>query len=195
MSSTYLRITRSNDSMIGTAQQFTEDNKWVSLTIDSGAATPVCPPWFATQFPLQRLEYGSGPQLRTVTSQHIKLHGRRWVCVTNRSGQQLVMPFYVCEVKQPILSVTRLAEQGFNLTLGDNPRLQRTKGFNSTFGEQRWPVLPTSRNRNTAKRNKATDTQRTARTHWHDSTDHSTYTTRSCRHRLCRRLLAVQHTR
>ena len=92
-------------AMIGAAQQFAEDNKWVSLVIDSGAATPVCPPWFATQFPLQCLEHGT--------------------------------PFYVCEVKQPILSVARLVEQGFQLTLDDNPRLQRTKGLNSTFGEQR----------------------------------------------------------
>ena len=83
--------------MIGAAQQFTEDNKWVSLMIDSGAATPVCPPWFATQFPLQHLEHETGPQLRTVTNQHIKLHGCRWVCVTNHSGQQMFLPFYVCE--------------------------------------------------------------------------------------------------
>ena len=104
--------------MIGTAQQFTEDNKWVSLMIDSGAATPVCPPWFATQFPLQHLEHGTGPQLRTVTNQRIKLH----------------------EVKQPILSVTRLVEQGFQLTLGDNPRLKRTtKGFNSTLENRDGP--------------------------------------------------------
>ena len=48
-------------AMIGAAQQLTEDNKWVSLMIDSGAATPVCPPWFATQFPLQHLEHGTGP--------------------------------------------------------------------------------------------------------------------------------------
>ena len=112
---------------ISAAQQFTEDNKWVSLMIDSGAATPVCPPWFITQFPLQHLEHGTGPQLRTVTNQHIKLHGYRWVCVTNHSGQPTVIPFYVCEVKQPILSVTGLVEQGFQVTLNDNPRLQRTK--------------------------------------------------------------------
>ena len=137
--------------MIGAAQQFTEDNKWVSLMIDSGAATLVCPPWFTTQFPLQRLERGTGPQLRTVANQHIKLNGYRWVCVTNHSGQQIVIPFYVCGVKQPILSVPRLVEQGFQLTLDDNPRLQRTKGFNRKIGEQRWPVLPTSRNHNSGK--------------------------------------------
>ena len=84
-------------AMIGAAQQFTEHSKWDSLMIDSGAATPVCPPWFATQFPLQHLEHGTGPQLRTVTNQHIKLHGYRWVCVANHSGQQTVMPLYVCE--------------------------------------------------------------------------------------------------
>ena len=81
-------------AMIGTAQQFTEDNQWVSLMIDSGAATPVCPPWFAAQFPLQHLEHGTGPQLRTVANQHIKLHGYRWVCVTNHNRQHIVIPFY-----------------------------------------------------------------------------------------------------
>ena len=97
---------------------------------------------------------GAAPRTRTTTSalrctlggrlellrnlilsghQHIKLFGYRWVCVTNHSGQQIVIPFYVCEVKQPILSATRLAEQGFQLTLDDNPRLQHIKGFNSTL--------------------------------------------------------------
>ena len=139
--------------MIGTTQQPQEDNKWVNLMIDSGAATHVCPLWFASQIPLHQLAHGTGPQLRTVTNQHIKLHGYRWVCVTNHSGQQIVIPFYVCEVKQPILSVTRL-------TLDDNPRLQRIKGFNSTLE---------NRNHNIAKINKATGTQHRTRTDWHDS--------------------------
>ena len=116
--------------MLGTTQQPPEDNKWVSLMIDSGAATQVRALWFASQFPLHQLAHGTGPQLRTVANQHIKLHGHRWVCMTNHSGQQIVIPFYVCEVKQQILSVTRLVEQGFQLTLDDNPRLQH---FNSTL--------------------------------------------------------------
>ena len=119
--------------MIGTAQQHTEDNKWVSLMIDSGAATHVCPPWFATQNPLQQLAHGTGPQLRPVTNQHINLYGYKWVCMTNHSGQQIVISCYVCKVKQPVLSVARLVEQGFQPTLDDNPRLQRNKGFNSTL--------------------------------------------------------------
>ena len=59
--------------------------------------------------------------------------------MTNHSGQQLVIPFYVCEVKQPILSDTRLVEQGFQLTLDDNPRLQRAKGFNSALENRNGP--------------------------------------------------------
>ena len=86
-------------AMIGTTQQPPDDKKWVSLMIDSGAATHVCPLWFASQFPLHQLAHGTGPQLRTVTSQHIKLHGCRWVCMTNHSGQQVFIPFYVCEDK------------------------------------------------------------------------------------------------
>ena len=50
--------------------------------------------------------------------------------MTNHSGQQTVIPFYVCEVKQPVLSVTRLVEQ---LPLDDNPRLHHSKGFNTTL--------------------------------------------------------------
>ena len=105
------------------------------------------------------------------------------------------IPFYVCEVKQPILSVTRLVEQGFQLTLDDKPKTTAHQRLQQHSGEQKWPVLPTSRNRNIAKRNKAADTQHRTRTDWHDSADHNAYTTRSCRRRMCRRLLAVQHTR
>ena len=100
----------------------------------------------------------------------IKLFGYRWVCVTNRSGQQIVIPFYVCEVKQPILSATRLVEQGFQLTLDGG-----------------------SRDDNIAKGSKATSTQHRTRTDWHDSTDRNAHTTRSFGHRICRRRLAVQN--
>ena len=67
-------------AMIGAREQPQEDNKRVNLMIDSGAATHVCPLWFVSQFPLHQLARGTGPQLRTVTNQHIKLHGCRCVC-------------------------------------------------------------------------------------------------------------------
>ena len=143
----------------------------------------MCPPWFAPQFPLHQLEHGTGPQLRTVTNQRIKLFGCRWVFVTNHSEQQVVIPFYVCEVKQPTLSVTRV-EQGFQLTLDDNPRLQRIKGFNSTLENRKGLFFLQAEITTLPKGTKL----QIHNTEWHDSTGHNAYTTRSCRYRICRRL-------
>ena len=53
--------------------------------------------------------------------------------MTNVNKQQLVVPFFVCEVTQPILSVTRRAEQGFNIQLNETPAVTHTKGFNSAL--------------------------------------------------------------
>ena len=53
--------------------------------------------------------------------------------MTNINQQQLVVPFFVCEVTQPIMSVTRLAEQGFNIQLNETPTVTHTKGFNSAL--------------------------------------------------------------
>ena len=85
-------------AMIGTARRLTEHNKRVSLMIDSGAATHCMPTmvWATIPTTLHQLEKGPGPQLRTVTNQHIKLFGHRWICVTNHNGQQIVIPFYAC---------------------------------------------------------------------------------------------------
>ena len=104
--------------------------------IDSGAATHVCPQWFATEFQTQPLTPENGPQLRTVTNQPIKLHGYKWVCMNNINGQRIVTPFYVCDIKQPILSVTRMIEQGFQtcqIVLENNPRIHHDKGFDSSI--------------------------------------------------------------
>ena len=113
-------------------QQEGANNRYIDPMIDSGAATHVCPPWFATESQLQPLTQENGPQLRTVTSQPIKLHGYKWVCMNNINGQRIVIPFYVCDFKQPVRSVTRLIEQGFQIVLGDNPRIHHDKGFDSS---------------------------------------------------------------
>ena len=94
--------------------------------IDSGAATHVCPTWFAPDTPLYTLEQGQGPQLRTAT-EDIPVHGYKWAFMKTRNSSTLVVPFYVCDMKQPIMSVTRLAEQGFNTTLSEEaPALTHT---------------------------------------------------------------------
>ena len=70
------------------------DNK-VEIMIDSGAATHVCPTWFAPDSPLYTLQQGQGPNLRTATDESITIHGYKWVLMTNQHNYQLAVPFYV----------------------------------------------------------------------------------------------------
>ena len=62
--------------------------------IDSGAATHVCPPWFAPNSPMYTLQHGQGPQLRTATDENIQVYGCKWILMTNVNKQQLVVPFF-----------------------------------------------------------------------------------------------------
>ena len=94
-------------------------HKAAQIMLDSGAATHVCPPWFADNYPIHKLAPEQGPQLRTVTNKEIQSHGVRWVYYMQRQGQPIVIRFYVCNVHDPILSVTRLAEQGFDIRFND----------------------------------------------------------------------------
>ena len=97
--------------------------------IDRGAATHVCPPWFAPKTTLQELQQDEGPRLRAANDDSIRVHGYQWVYLTNTSNQQMVMPSYVCDVSQPILSTRRLTEQGFAVDFNDNPDIAHSKGF------------------------------------------------------------------
>ena len=49
--------------------------------------------------------------------------------MTNESNQQIVIPFYVRSVSQPILSVTRLTEQGFTIHLSEQPTITHPNKF------------------------------------------------------------------
>ena len=111
-----------------------QQTNYIDIMVDSGAATHVCPWWFARQFPIQPLSPENGPQLRTVTNNEIKLYGYKWVYMRNVEGQAIVIPFYVCDVHQPIVSVSRLEEQGFVLTFNEEQRrITHPKGFNTTL--------------------------------------------------------------
>ena len=106
-----------------------QEHDMVELMIDSGAATHVCPQWFAPKFQLHALPKGEEPQLRTVTNTKIKVHGYKYVIMKNYKGQPIVIPFYVCDVHAPILSVTRLTEQGFTIQLSETPTITHKHGF------------------------------------------------------------------
>ena len=102
-----------------------------SIMIDSGAATHVSPPWFGTSFPLHQMKQQDKPILRTVTGTDIWVYGYRWIHFTNQLGQHIVIPFYVCDVKQPILSVTRLIHQGFEINMSETSTMTNPKSFMS----------------------------------------------------------------
>ena len=101
----------------------------IDLVIDSGAAIHVCPPWFAPRFQLHQLPKGEEPQLRTVANTQITAHGYKYAIMRNNKKPSIVIPFYVCDVHAPILSVTRLAEQGFNIQLNETPTMTHRHGF------------------------------------------------------------------
>ena len=75
----------------------------------------------------------AGAATEDSNTRSIPAYGYKWVLMTNITKQQLVVPFLVCEVTQPTMSVTRLAEQGFNIQLNETPTVTHTKGFNSAL--------------------------------------------------------------
>ena len=83
------------------------------ILVDSGAATHVCPKDYATQFPLEPLG-ASTPQLFTATDDPIQIYGIRRVYYQCQ-GQPVVIPYFACDVKYPIISVSRLIDRGYDL--------------------------------------------------------------------------------
>ena len=79
------------------------------ILVDSGAATHVCPKDYATQFPLEPLE-ASTPQLFTATDDPVQVYGIRRVYYQCQ-GQRVVIPYFACDVKYPIISVSRLIDR------------------------------------------------------------------------------------
>ena len=79
------------------------------LLIDSGAYTHVCPKDYAPDLPLE-----SVPQLYTVTNKKIPVYGIKRVPY-KQDNFRIMIPHYVCDVKCPILSASRLLDGGYGL--------------------------------------------------------------------------------
>ena len=63
----------------------------------------------------------------------IRTAAERALMSNNNYQIVVVVPFYVCDVKQPIMSVTRLTEQGFDVQFKDTPTMSHSKGFQSNL--------------------------------------------------------------
>ena len=128
----------------------------MDIMVNSGTATHVCPPWFAPDTPLYPLQHGQGPRLRTATDEVIHVHGYKWVYMHNTNKQTLVVLFYACDVTQPIMSVTRLAEQGFTTQPNETSTITHThQGIQLSIEATRRPLLLASCIGNTANQHEA----------------------------------------
>ena len=76
------------------------------LLIDSGASTHVCPNDYVPDLPLRPCGE-SVPQLYTVTNKKILVYGVKYVPY-KQENFRIMMPYYVRDVKYPILSPSRL---------------------------------------------------------------------------------------
>ena len=165
ISSTHRRIARGNK--FDTAQQQTADNKRDSHMTDSGSRlmfpNDLQDSFQYINFNIRTTTQNSDQPTPQASQAQMGLRDTlQWTtdCQTFASH----------EVKLPVPSVAKLVEQE-QLTLDDNPRLQRSKGFNRHWRTEMACSAYTSRGRHTAKRNKATETQHAARVDHHGTAD------------------------
>ncbi|CAE7254846.1 RE2 [Symbiodinium natans] len=85
------------------------------ILFDSGAAANCCPPDFAPDFPLLKLEERA-PPLKSISGQTLQIYGRKLVAF-ELDGQRLWLNFYVCDVPYSVISVARLLQQGCKAVL------------------------------------------------------------------------------
>ena len=110
--------------------------------VDSGAVTHVCPP----ETTLHKLQQGEGKDLRTATDDII-VYGYKRINMINSKDQAILIPLEICDVPQPILSATCLAEQGLEIVLGEQATMQHSNGFEATLKPQRFVLSDNEDNR------------------------------------------------
>ena len=110
-----------------------KEHKTAQIMIDSGVATHVCLPWFADNYPIH---YTSSHQNkgrsweRWQTRKYNATELDGFTCNVKDNQPSYHFMFYVCDVHDPILSVTRLAEQGLDNRFNDVPTMTHSKGCN-----------------------------------------------------------------
>ena len=95
-----------------------------SLVVDSGAHVHVCPKSYATHATLQALpECWRGSDLRSASGKMLKVWGMREVVhnAMDLHGEVFTVkiPFFVCEVRRPLLSLSMLEDKDFHLSVKD----------------------------------------------------------------------------
>ena len=94
-------------------------NGRVRIAVDSGAAESVSPyDWFE-DFGLNPVAPGKQLRLVNASGGKINHYGERKVAMRAGSGERLIgLPFQVCDVKKPLVSVKRICEKGNIIQFG-----------------------------------------------------------------------------
>jgi hypothetical protein len=92
----------------------------VRITVDSGAADSVSPKDWFEQFKISPLS--SKPRLVTATGAQIPVHGKRTVALKTAGNRLIGLPFTVCDVKKPLVSVKKICEKGNIIQFGPSSK-------------------------------------------------------------------------
>ncbi len=90
-------------------------NRKVRITVDSGAAESVSPVDFFEEFMLDPVKPGKQMRLVNASGGKINHIGERKVALRTGEIRLIGLPFQVCDVKKPLVSVKRICEKG-NIT-------------------------------------------------------------------------------
>ena len=82
------------------------------VTVDSAADESVCPAEWGEHFGLKPVAEDDQQPFVNASGGRINHYGSRRVVVQAASGENLAMNFQVTDVRKPLLSVSRLCEQG-----------------------------------------------------------------------------------
>ena len=96
--------------LVQSVEKFTgRDGKKVDIMVDSGTSETVCGP---TDFPDSPIQEGPRMKLRTASGQELKYYGIKVVKLKTMHGEEMQITFTVVDVVRPLLSVSKVNQQG-----------------------------------------------------------------------------------
>eukprot|EP00971_Amphidinium_carterae_P161436 3201019-Amphidinium_carterae.1 len=91
---------------------------------DSGSEEHCCPPSFGEEFGMEPCT----SVLRDIQGNRIKVYGLRLIPLVTTEGQKMIIPFVVCDVARPVISLGKLRRKGYNISMGDKTYIEHPNG-------------------------------------------------------------------
>ena len=113
-------------------------NGKVRITVDSGASESVSPADWIEEFKLDPVKPGKEMKLINASGGRIGHHGERKVALRTDDNRLIGLPFQVCDVKKPLVSVKKICERGNVIQFG--PKEEDNFIKNIQTGEKIWLI-------------------------------------------------------